>query len=223
MIDHQYLQMLTIRSHDANELINHAVALVEAAAIFKVPMLTTTAFKERQGLVAPLAEATMAVTLIDRTTLNSWEDPRIVDWVEKIGRKKLVIAGQWTEVCVAMPVLSALDAGYEVYVVTDACGGASREAHDMAVDRMVQAGARPITTWAYVSELQRDWARAATAEQVTKIVRTAGPRLWPGPALGVGPSQPQDRHSMSLSPINRDQGDHQPGRRNRLQKSLSTR
>src|SRR3984885_16005589 len=80
MIDHQYLQMLTIRSHNASELINHAVALVEAAAIFKVPMQTTTAFKERQGLVAPLAEATKAVTPIDRTTLNSWEDPRIVDW-----------------------------------------------------------------------------------------------------------------------------------------------
>ena len=79
MIDHQYLQMLTIRSHDANELINHAVALVEAATIFNVPMLTTTAFKERQGLVAPLAEATKAITPIDRTTLNSWEEPGIVD------------------------------------------------------------------------------------------------------------------------------------------------
>jgi nicotinamidase-related amidase len=162
MIDHQYLQMLTIRSHDASELIDHAVALAEAAVIFEVPLLTTTAFKERQGLVAPLA------------TLNAWEDPRIVDWVEKTGRRKLVIAGQWTEVCVAMPVLSALDAGYEVYVVTDACGGASREAHDMAVERMVQAGARPITTWNYVSELQRDWARAATAEQVTKLFAQRG-------------------------------------------------
>jgi len=131
-------------------------------------------FKERQGLVAPLAEATKAVTPIDRTTLNSWEDPRIVDWVEKTGRKKLVIAGQWTEVCVAMPVLSALEAGYEVYVVTDACGGASCEAHEMAVERMVQAGARPITTWAYVSELQRDWARAATAEPVTKLFAKLG-------------------------------------------------
>jgi nicotinamidase-related amidase len=110
MIDHQYLQMLTIRSHDVSDLINHAVTLAEAAAIFKVPMLTTTAFRERQGLVAPLAEATKAVTPIDRTTLHSWEDPRIVDWVEKTGRRKLVIAGQWTEVRVAMPVLSALEA-----------------------------------------------------------------------------------------------------------------
>jgi nicotinamidase-related amidase len=155
MIDHQYLQMLTIRSHDASELINHAVALVEAAAIFKVPMLTTTAFQERQGLVAPLAEATKAVKPIDRTTLNSWEDPRIVDWVKNTGRKKLVIAGQWTE-------------------------GASREAHDMAVERMFQADAQPITTRAYVSELQRDWARAATAEQVTKLFARRGGALGQG-------------------------------------------
>jgi nicotinamidase-related amidase len=174
LIDHQYLQMLTIRSHEASELINNAVALVEAAAIFDVPLLTTTAFSERQGLVAPLAEASKAVKPIDRTTLNSWEDQRIVDWVEKTGRKKLVIAGQWTEICVAMPVLSALEAGYEVYVVTDACGGASREAHEMAVERMLQAGARPITTWVYVSELQRDWARAETAEKVTKLFAQRG-------------------------------------------------
>jgi len=174
MIDHQYLQMLTIRSHDTSAIINQAVALVEGAAIFDVPVLTTTAFKERQGLIAPLANATKKIQSFDRTTLNSWEDQRIVDWVEKTGRKKLVIAGQWTEVCVAMPVLSALDAGYEVYVVTDACGGASIEAHDMAVKRMVQAGARPITTWAYVSELQRDWARVATAEKVTKLFAERG-------------------------------------------------
>jgi hypothetical protein len=105
LIDHQYLRMLTIRSHDASELIEHSVALVEAAAIFKVPMLTTTAFKERQNLVAPLAEATKAVKPFDRTTLNAWEDLRIVDWVEKTRRKKLVIAGRWTAVCVAMPVV----------------------------------------------------------------------------------------------------------------------
>jgi nicotinamidase-related amidase len=166
--------MLTVRSHDASELIDHAVALVEAAPIFDVPMLTTTAFRERPGLVAPLAEATKAVKPIDRTTLNAWEDPCIVDWVEETGRKKIVIAGQWTEVCVAMPVLPALEAGYEVYIVTDACGGASREAHDMAVERMVQAGACPITTWTYVSELQRDWARAATTEQVTKLFAQRG-------------------------------------------------
>jgi len=209
MIDHQYLQMLTIRSHDASEIINHAVALVEAAEIFNVPMLTTTAFKERQNLVAPLAEATKAVKPIDRTTLNSWEDPRIVEWVEKTGRKKLVIAGQWTEVCVAMPVLSALDSGYEVYVVTDACGGASSEAHDMAVKRMVQAGAHPITTWVYVSELQRDWARAETAGQVTKLFAERGGAfgqglLWEWDLLNLKKvrdksAEEQPRHSFIQS------------------------
>jgi nicotinamidase-related amidase len=190
MIDHQYLQMLTIRSHGASELINHAVALVEAAAIFKVPMLTTTAFKERQGLVAPLAEATKAVKPIDRTTLNSWEDPRIVDWVEKTGRKKIVIAGQWTEVCVAMPVLSALDAGYEVYVVTDACGGASIEAHDMAVERMVQAGARPITTLGLCVRTAARLGTRSNRWRRHQIVRTTRRRLWPGPVVGMGPVKP---------------------------------
>jgi nicotinamidase-related amidase len=100
-------------------------------------------------LVAPLAEATKAVKPIDRTTLNSWEDTRVVDWVERTGRKKLVIAGQWTEVCVAR---SARHGG-------GAHGG---------------GGAHPITTWAYVSELQRDWVRAATAEQVTKLFAQRG-------------------------------------------------
>jgi len=174
MIDHQYLQMLSMRSHETSTIIDHAVALVEAAAIFDVPVLTTTAFKVRQNLVAPLANATKKILSFDRTTLNSWEDQRIVDWVEKTGRKKLVIAGQWTEVCVAMPVLSALEAGYEVYVVTDACGGGSVESHEVAVQRMVQAGAQPISTWAYVSELQRDWGRVVTAEKVTKLFAERG-------------------------------------------------
>jgi hypothetical protein len=98
MIDHQYLQMLTIRSHDASEVISHAVALVEAAAIFEVPMLTTTAFKERQGLVAPLAEASKAVKPIDRTTLNSWEDPAYrrlggEDWTEEARDRRAVDRG----------------------------------------------------------------------------------------------------------------------------------
>jgi nicotinamidase-related amidase len=92
-----------------------------------------------------------------------------VNWVKQTGKKKLVMAGLWTEVCLQMPVLSALADGYEVYFLTDASGGASREAHDMAVQRMIQAGAIPITTWSYVSELQRDWAREETAGEVTKL------------------------------------------------------
>jgi nicotinamidase-related amidase len=177
VIDHKYLQVLTIRPRDASELIDHAVALIKAATIFDVPMLTATALTERQGLVAPAK----AVRLIDRTTLNAWEDPRVADWVEKTGRQKLVIAGQWTELCVAMPVLSALEAGYHVYIVTDACGGSSREAHTMAMEKMVQAGACPITTADYVSELQRDWTRAANAEQFTRWFALRGGAFGQGP------------------------------------------
>jgi nicotinamidase-related amidase len=98
----------------------------------------------------------------------------VIEWVRKTGKKKLVMAGLWTEVCLQMPVLSALDDGHEVCFITDASGGASREAHDMAVQRMIQAGAVPTTTWSYVSELQRDWSREATAGEVTKLFETHG-------------------------------------------------
>ena len=103
---------------------------------------------------------------IDRTGLNSRDDPRVLDWVNKTGKKKLAMAGLWTEVCLSMPVIDALADGYEVYIVTDASGGGSTEGHERGVQRMVQAGAQPLTTVAYVSELQRDWgARLRTTSQ----------------------------------------------------------
>jgi nicotinamidase-related amidase len=173
LIDHQYLQMLTTRSHEVGDIINNVAAVAEGAKIFNVPTLVTTAFAEKQNVVSALADATSDQTPIDRTTLNSWEDPRVTDWVKAKGKRKLVMAGQWTEVCLAMPVLSALADGYQVYFITDASGGATKEAHDMAVQRMVQAGAVPITTWAYVSELQRDWARE-TATAVANLFAARG-------------------------------------------------
>jgi len=99
---------------------------------------------------------------IDRTTINAWEDPRVVAWVEKTGKKKVIMAGLWTEICLAMPTIQAIGEGYDVFIVTDASGGVSLEAHDMAVQRMVQAGAVPITWGVVGGELQRDWAREAT-------------------------------------------------------------
>ncbi len=169
LIDHQYQQMLTVRSHDASEIINNVMALAEGAKIFDVPTLVTTAFAQKQDVVKDPADAAADALSIDRTTLNSWEDARVTDWVKEQGKQKLVMAGQWTEVCLTMPVLSALADGYEVYIVTDASGGVSKEAHDMAIQCMIQAGAVPITTWAYVSELQRDWARAETAADVSNL------------------------------------------------------
>jgi nicotinamidase-related amidase len=174
LIDHQYLQLLTLRSHEASQVIGHATAVAKAAKIFEIPTLLTTAFAERQDLIKEIQDVFPEQKPLDRTTLNSWEDGRVVDWVERTGRKKLVMAGLWTEVCLQMPVLSALEDGYEVYILTDASGGASREAHDMAVQRMIQAGAIPLTTWAYVSELQRDWARDKTAGAVTKLFEEHG-------------------------------------------------
>lgn len=111
---------------------------------------------------------------LDRTGLNSWDSQRVVDWVKATGRKKLVMAGLWTEICLAMPVPSTLAEGYQVYIVTDASGGASVEAHERAVQRMIQAGARPITAVAYLSELQRDWKYDKTADNVVNLSVEAG-------------------------------------------------
>jgi nicotinamidase-related amidase len=174
LIDHQYLQLLTLRSHDASQVIGYVQAVAKASKIFKVPTLLTTAFAERQDLIREVQDLYPNQKPIDRTTLNTWEDPRVIEWVRNTGKKKLVMAGLWTEVCLQMPVLSAVDDGYEVYFITDASGGASREAHDMAVQRMIQAGAVPTTTWSYVSELQRDWSREATAGEVTKLFEAHG-------------------------------------------------
>jgi len=174
LIDHQYLQLLTLRSHEASQVISNAQAISKTAKIFNIPILLTTAFAERQELLKEIQDVFPEQVPIDRTTLNSWEDSRVVDWVKQTGKNKLVMAGLWTEVCLQMPVLSALADGYEVYFITDASGGASREAHDMAVARMIQAGAIPTTTWSYVSEVQRDWAREETAGEVTKLFEEHG-------------------------------------------------
>lgn len=111
---------------------------------------------------------------IDRTTMNSWEDGNFVDAVKKTGRKKLVMAALWTEVCLAIAALSALDDGYEVYMVTDASGRVTAEAHDMAIKRMVQAGAVPVTWLQVLLEWQRDWIRQETYDAVLAIVKEHG-------------------------------------------------
>lgn len=174
LIDHQYLQLLSVRSHSVEEVVSNAVLTARAAQIFDVPTLLTTAFAERQELVEGIQAVDPDQVPIDRTSLNSWDEQRVVDWVKATGKNKLVMAGLWTEVCLAMPVLSALADGYEVYIVTDASGGSSAEGHERAVQRMIQAGARPITASAYISELQRDWKNEATAQDVVNVVVQTG-------------------------------------------------
>ncbi|MEE4175568.1 MAG: hydrolase [Xanthomonadales bacterium] len=176
LIDHQPQMAFATKSHDIVELRNNVTGLAKAARAFDVPtILTTVAEESFSGPLFPEVQAVFPdLEPIDRTTMNTWEDDRVTDVVEQHGRRKLVIAALWTEVCGVGPVLSAIDAGYDVYFVTDASGGVSREAHDMAVTRMVQAGAHPITWLQYMLELQRDWARGETYEAVTGIAKQHG-------------------------------------------------
>ncbi len=138
LIDHQYLQLLAVRSHSNDTVVRNTVMLARSAKIFNVPTLFTTAFAERQALIEEIQAVHPDQTPIDRTGLNSWDDQRVRDWIKATGKKKLVMAGLWTEVCLTMPVLSALAAGFEVYVVTDAFGGGSTEGHERAVQRMTR-------------------------------------------------------------------------------------
>src|ERR1700704_5940192 len=171
LIDHQAFQIAGLRSHDTQTMINNVVGLTKSAKVFGVPTLFTTVL-ERQGgyLLKPLQDVFPDQKPIDRTFINTWEDRRIVDWVQKTGRKKIVMAALWTEICLAMPAIQALGDGYEVYIVTDASGGVSVEAHEMAIQRMIQAGAVPITWMVFGSEIQRDWARTTTAPVVAQML-----------------------------------------------------
>ncbi|GAB2859038.1 hydrolase [Pseudoduganella ginsengisoli] len=176
LIDHQPQMAFATRSIDIAELRNNVTGLAKAAATFKVPtILTTVAAKSFSGPIFPELQAVFPDQKpIDRTTMNTWEDQRVVDQVNKYGKKKIVMAALWTEVCLLQPALSAMDQGYDVYIVTDASGGVTKEAHDMAVQRMVQAGAHPITWMQYMLELQRDWARGATYVPVTNTAKQHG-------------------------------------------------
>lgn len=176
LVDHQPQMAFAVASHDVVEVRNNVTALAKSATAFEVPViLTTVAEATFSGPTFPeLAAALPGAQPIDRTTMNAWEDQRISDAVNGHNRPKIVIAALWTEVCGIGPVLSALDQGYDVYFVTDASGGVSIEAHDMAVERMIQAGATPITWMQYALELQRDWARVETYKAVTGIMKEHG-------------------------------------------------
>ena len=172
LLDHQPQMAFAMTSNDAGDIINNTTGLAKTAKAFDVPVVLSTVAAE--SFSGPLFEEVRAVypgkTVINRSTMNAWEDPTFVEAVEATGRKKLVVAGLWTEVCVVMPVLSAMEAGYEVYVVADASGGVTPEAHERAVERMVQAGATPVTWLQVMLEYQRDWSRQETYEAVNQIV-----------------------------------------------------
>ena len=176
MIDHQSQMAFATKSIDAVTLRNNAAMVAKAAAGFKVStILTTVAEKTFSGpIFEEIKDAFPGADVIDRTSMNTWEDGRVTERVNKIGKNRLVFAGLWTSVCIVGPTLSAIDQGFEVYVVADACGDVTEEAHERAMDRMVQAGVRPMTSLQYLLELQRDWARTETYELTTGIAKLHG-------------------------------------------------
>ncbi|ALX94223.1 hydrolase [Serratia sp. JSRIV001] len=172
-IDHQPQMAFGVANIDRQQLKNNVVALAKAGSIFNVPTIFTSVESESfSGYIWPeLLAVHPELTPIERTSMNSWEDAAFVKAVEATGRKKLVISALWTEVCLTFPALMAMEAGYEVYVVTDTSGGTSVDAHERAIDRMVQAGAVPVTWQQVLLEYQRDWARKETYDAVMDLVR----------------------------------------------------
>src|SRR5712664_298104 len=171
LIDYQPGVMSYIRSHDPKLVELNARYLAKAALAFDIPIILSTVAVQmgaNQPTIATLRDEVPKVPEIDRTSMDAWADRGFVDAVKKTGRKRLVVGGVVTEVCVAYPTVEALKAGFDVCVVTDACGGETRESHDLAVLRMIQAGAVPNTSAAMITEWFRDWAGplAPAARQV---------------------------------------------------------
>jgi nicotinamidase-related amidase len=175
LIDHQAFQFANLHSHEPTLVVNNVVALAKTAKAFNVPTILTTVMEERGGLlIKQVQDVFPGQKPINRSFINAWEDKRIVEAVKKAGRKKLVIASLWTEVCLAMPALQAKGEGYEVYAVTDASGGVSIEAHEMGMQRMIQAGITPITWLAVLCEWQRDWARTEKLGALAEVLGQHG-------------------------------------------------
>ena len=173
LIDHQPQMIFGVRSHDRQALRNNVEALAKSAKTFEVPtVLTTVAAESFSGPLIPEIRSVFPENEVyDRTSMNTWDDKRVVQDLANTGRKKLVIAALWTEVCLNMAAIDAMKDGYDVYFVTDASGGTSNEAHDMTVQRLIQAGAIPVTWQQVMLEWQRDWARQETYEAVTGIAK----------------------------------------------------
>jgi len=178
LIDFEGQMAFATKSISISELRTNVAIIAGASKIFNVPTIVTTVAEESfSGPVFPEIEefypqATSGY--IDRTSMNTWEDEAAYKAITGTKKQKLVLAGLWTGVCIVGPALSALTEGYEVYAITDACGDVSAEAHERAVQRMVHAGVKPITSVQYLLELQRDWARQETYVAVTDLMKKYG-------------------------------------------------
>lgn len=174
IIDLQPQMLFGVANFDRQLVINNNELLCKAARVFDVPVvLSTVETKAFSGQMWPQIQAIFPQqTPIERSTMNSWDDKSFVAAVEKAGRKKIVLAGLWTETCVALPTIQAIHDGYEVYVVEDCCGDVSALSHENAMKRVVQAGAKPVTALSVLLEWQRDWAHRGTYDAVMDIVKT---------------------------------------------------
>ncbi|HEY6837414.1 MAG TPA: hydrolase [Geobacteraceae bacterium] len=177
LIDYQPAMFSGVHSHDRTTILQNVQILAKAARLFKVPtILSTVAAESFSGAMIPEVTGIFpGQTPIDRTSINAWLDRNFQAAVAKTGRKKIIVAGLWTEACVLFPTLDLLNAGYEVYVPTDACGDVTEEAHERAVARLVQAGAVPITSLQFLFELQQDWGRSATYDGCMEILKAHSP------------------------------------------------
>ncbi|MEF3114060.1 hydrolase [Streptomyces chrestomyceticus] len=175
-VDHQPQMFFGAGSADRASVINATTGLAKAARVFDVPVvLSTVAAESFSGPILPQLRAVFPdAPVVDRTSMNAWEDQALVDAVKATGRRKIILSGLWTEVCLVLPALSALSQGYEVYVVADASAGVTPEAHEHAMQRMTAAGAAPVTWLQVLLELQRDWAREETYAATLDVVKEHG-------------------------------------------------
>ena len=176
LIDYQPFQFEVVTSMDRDLLVRNIVSVARIARTFGLPIVLSTvgvAANGRAPTIPALKEVLADSSEIDRSSINAWEDIEFRQAVEATGRKKLIMTALWTEMCLAFPALDALRAGYEVYPVVDAVGGTSPEAHRAGLERVVQAGAQPISWVGLAGELQRDWARRDTVAEIVDIVLTS--------------------------------------------------
>jgi nicotinamidase-related amidase len=177
LIDFQPAMYQGVESHDRLSVVHNVQILAKAAKLFKLPTVISTVAKDSfSGPFMPeVTQLFPQVDIVDRTSINSWLDPNFRKAVQATGRKKIILAGLWTEACVMFPSLDMLREGYEIYIPTDACGDISKEAHERAVQRLIQAGAVPMNSLQVVFELQQDWARGETYDGVMDILKTHTP------------------------------------------------
>jgi nicotinamidase-related amidase len=172
-IDHQPQMLFGVSSLDRQSIVNNTIALAKATRIFDVQfVLSTVETKSYSGNMWPQLRAIFPDREpIERSSMNSWDDKNFVAAIERIGKRKIVLAGLWTETCVALPTIQAIHDGYEIYVVEDCCGDVSQLAHQNAMHRVIQAGAKPVTALSTLLEWQRDWAFRDTYDAVMDLVK----------------------------------------------------